>query len=402
MYSTELLIWTLMLGGLLALAGAALADVLATRSPAAWRGLGWQLLMGSSCVVISGLAEDLFPDFPATPALMLACSLGPLSGALTLSYLRQWLGEAAEDRWVHPVVHWGPYGLLIAGVLMAWAVGLQDTAHNQRVVAMAAALTGLAVLLAGFASVRAAYLGDKLARWMVLACMFLAISVMGLFTHRLGYDAPGDWDQILTAFCTVAYFQVVVGLAARRNQLNRKLKRLSENSQGIDDATGMPLGSVLLSKVDDAFWRSERLGADCTVIALHLRNLYALSELAGHGVDQQILAAMAARIRRAVGFRCVVGLYHPRCFVVVISAVHQPNAVERAVERLHQLLRKQLNVSGTGAEQHIFMPEFSIGLVTLPPGRQARAVTIIDQAEQKALDAEREARYDEVTAAMPF
>jgi len=77
---------------------------------------------------------------------------------------------------------------------------------------------------------------------------------------------------------------------------------------------------VLLAKVDDALWRAERAHAQCTAVACTLRNLYSMSEAAGHTVDQQILSAMAARLRRAVGFRYVVGLYHPRCFVVVISA----------------------------------------------------------------------------------
>jgi len=125
------------------------------------------------------------------------------------------------------------------------------------------------------------------------------------------------------------FFLVMVMLGIQRNQQLRKLERLSNLAAGVEPATGLPSGSMLLSKVDDAFWRSDRLSASSIVIALHLHNLYELSESDIPSIDLQILAAMAARIRRAVGFRCVVGLYHPRCFVVVLSVIKQPKAAEK-------------------------------------------------------------------------
>ena len=144
---------------------------------------------------------------------------------------------------------------------------------------------------------------------------------------------------------------------------------------------------MLLSKVDDAFWRSARLNTSCTVICLHLRNLYELSDVAGHAVDQQILSAMAARMRRAVGFRCVVGLYHPRCFVVVLSAVKPGKAADSLAARLLALMRKPLEVEGPNETLHEFMPQFSVGTVTVTAAN-AIPVRVIDEAEQSALASE--------------
>ena len=166
-------------------------------------------------------------------------------------------------------------------------------------------------------------------------------------------------------------------------------------------ATGLPRGSVLLSKVDDAFWRSARLNASCTVICLHLHNLYDLGDAAGHMVDQQILSSMAARVRRAVGFRCVVGLYHPRCFVVVMSAVKQPKVMGKLSAHLRELLCQPLDVIGHNKSAHVFTPQVSVGLITVSAANAIPA-QVIDEAEQLALATEREPQSWDNTAGNPL
>jgi GGDEF domain-containing protein len=379
-----------MMGGLLTLATVAIADVVVSRSAGAWRGLAFLLLTSSSCVVLSGLPEDLFPDLPALTVLIFKASLGPLSGALALTYLGQWLGVAAEDKWVHRTIVWGSALLIAAGMFLAAFLVVTQGSNPSTLLMVAAMVNCISVLLATFASARAAKLGDLLARWMVVACLLLAISVAGLMSHSLNQTGTSPMVWALTAASTVGFFLVVVALGATRNRQARQIERLASLSRGLDPATGLPRGSVLLSKVDDAFWRSSRLNSNSAVICLHLRNLYELSDLAGHTADQQILTIITARIRRAVGFRCVVGLYHPRCFVVVLSAVTQPAATERTVERLRHLVGKPLNVIGLSEQNHVFTPLFSVGKLIVPPGG-ADPATTIDQAERIAMGSEQPA-----------
>lgn len=383
----ETIVWSAMLGGLLTLATAAIADVAMSRSLAAWRGLAYMLLAGPSCVVLSGLPEDVFPGMTPLTMLLFKCSLGPLSGALTLTYLGQWLGVAAEDRFVHRTIVWGAAFLIVAALFLTGVLVLYADRSSDGVLIVAAWVNCISVLMATFASARAAQLGDMLARWMVVACLLLAISVAGLYAHSLQQANTGLVVWIITAASTVGFFLVVVTLGITRNRQNRRLERLAGLSRGMDPATGLPRGSLLLSKVDDAFWRSARLEAECSVVCIHLRNLYELSETAGHSIDQQILASMTARIRRAVGFRCVVGLYHPRCFVIVISAVKQPKLVNRLVERLRYLMVKPLNVVGQNDANYVFTPQFAYGIVTVNPAG-ADPAAIIDQAERVALGTE--------------
>jgi GGDEF domain-containing protein len=113
--------------------------------------------------------------------------------------------------------------------------------------------------------------------------------------------------------------------------------------------------------------------------------LYELGEKAGHNVDQQILTAVTARIRRAVGFRCVVGLYHPRCFVIVISGLNQKTLVRRNLDRLKTVLSKPLNVVGLDEAFHVFIPRYQLGVVTVAAAN-ADPIKVVDEAERLSLE----------------
>jgi len=108
MDAIEVVIWSSMLGGLLTLATVALADILINRSMPSLRGLLFLALTGTSSVLMSGLPEHVFPQLSPSAVLLLQCSLGPLSGALILTNLGLWLGVAAEDRWVNPLLCGAP------------------------------------------------------------------------------------------------------------------------------------------------------------------------------------------------------------------------------------------------------------------------------------------------------
>lgn len=382
--TSELLVWGCMLGGLLTIALVALADLLMSRSVASARAMVFVLLLGSSSVLMTSLPAVLFPGLPALALLTLQTSLGPLCGAISLTYLALWLGVAVEDRLVHYLLSWGAAAqVLIAVALAAWVV-LADGRQPALYLQVGALASAVGLVLGMAAAMRAKYLGDILAGWMVLACIFLAGMVLGLYAFRL-VPAQFDWPTMaLTVFCTIGHFLVVTALAVRRNRHNRQLQRLAGLARGADPTTGLSTGSVLLSKVDDAFWRSARRDGECTVVCLHLGNLYELGEKAGHSVDQQILSAITARIRRAVGFRCVVGLYHPRCFVIVISGLRQASLVANNLERLKIVMDKPLSVVGLDEAFHVFSPRYTLGVVTVAAAT-ADPISVLNEAERLSL-----------------
>ena len=379
----ELAIWSGMAGALFLLSIVAAADLVASRSIPSARGLAFIVLTGGSSTLLSGLPEMLIPALGAEVLLPLKASFGPLSGALALTYLGVWLGSAHDDQLIDWIVSGGSVGLVLAAVILAAIALLGDVMEPVSVIAAAATVNALSVLCAGIVAFRGATLGDKPARWMVVACVCLAGMVGGLYATAMHPTGLGIW--VFTAVCTIFHFLIVIALTLQRNRelrkLNREAKSLVQPPLGGDIA----LGSRLVPHVEDALWRSARFGRECVVAAISVPNLYELVQVAGTGVEQQILVALMARIRRIVGFRNVVGLYHPRCFILVVSAVQDPRRGELLATRLLCDLRKPVRV-GEEQGRHLFEPSIGIGLIRIT-GRDSDAMAAMNRAEQLALAA---------------
>ena len=384
MATSEIIVWSSMLGGFATLALVALAEVYRNRTVGSWRTLVFVVLTGSSCMLMSGWVEAVLPDLPAIFTSVLKASLAPLNGALALTYLGHWLGVEKEDRLSHRIVIFVTLGLIATATGAAAAVLLLGPEAAVTPMEFSAVLSTLGAVAGLVITVRAAILGDDLARWMVWACLFLIVMVVGMFAQAL-FPSYMAWPLMaLVVLCVISHFLVVTALTVKRNRLTRELLKLAKSSPNVDAGTGLPTGSKLISKVDDAIWRSTRLHRACTVVCLHLGNLYEMGETVGHGVEQQILATMTARIRRAVGFRHVVGLYHPRCFVVVISNLPKDQEVERLVVRLRTVLAHPLKVWDVKFTTHIFQPRFGIGMARSGTST-SDATAVLDIAERDAL-----------------
>ncbi|MFN3493120.1 MAG: GGDEF domain-containing protein [Hydrogenophaga sp.] len=380
---TEVAIWSAMLGGLLTLAGLALGDVLGHRTTAAWRNLMFVLVTGASCVVMSGLPEHVFPELPARVVFVIKACLGPLAGAMGLFFIGTWLGGLREDSKVHYLTAWGAVALLTAAIVLAVVAMRADLADGHRVLWVSAAVNLVPVVLAMLAVRRASRLGDPLAPWMLLAIVCLAAMVSGHYLHGLNVHGLGTGTRILTAATTVAFFLIASVLGVVRNRQIRQLARLSRLEPGADAATGLHSGAALVTDIEHVFWRTARLQGECTVVCLHLNNLYELTEQCGSGVEHQILATVAARIRRAAGFRCVVGLYHPRCFVVVIHTDRHQAPVAETVERLRSMVGQPMVVVDRQQVRQVFRPQLGVAALTVDP-TDALPLEVLNAAERQA------------------
>ncbi|WP_439520163.1 hypothetical protein [Hydrogenophaga sp.] len=381
---SEIAVWSAMLGGLLTLAALALADVLDSRTHGSVRNLLFVLFTGTSCVVITGLPEAFFPNLPERLMMVLKASLGPTAGAVALHFLGNWLGGVREDALMHRLTNWGAVVLLLASLALAVVAALAPLDHFRPLLLAAALVNLVPVLLAFFAVVRATKLGDPLARWMLLAIGCLGLMTTGLYMRGLEVQGLGLGAWIFTATVTLVYFLMASVLGLLRNRHNRELSRLSRLQQGADSATGLPTGSALLAQVEHAFWRTARRHGECTVICVYVSNLYELAETAGPGVEGQILITLAARIRRAAGFRCVVGLYHPRCFVVVTTADKHQTPMSEMLTHLRGAVSHPLTVIDEKKARQLFRPRLGLGVVTLDP-EGVNPMDVLNDAERHAL-----------------
>ncbi len=381
---SEIAVWSAMLGGLLTLSAVALGDALASRSVGSVRNLLFVLIAGASCVVITGLPEVFFPDLPARLMIVLKASLGPLAGAMALYFLGNWLGGVREDVLVHNLTALGGTAILLVALALAAVSSQVDPLDFHALLALAATANLVPVVLGMIAVVRAAKLGDPLARWMGLGMVCLAAATVGLYAKGLGLPGLGLGVWLATAVLTLAYFLIASVLGLVRNRYNRRLARLSRLEAGAEPATGLPTGGTLLAEVEHVFWRTARRGGVCTVVCLHVSNLYELADAPGQGAEHQILTTLAARVRRAAGFRCVVGLYHPRCFVVVLAADQLNQATLEALTRLRSTVAMPMSVMDVRQTFQPFTPELGMGVITLDP-EGATPMDVINQAERRAL-----------------
>ena len=384
MEMAENTVWSVMAGGLLSLALLAGADAMITRSLGAVRNVLLVSFIGSVCVLMSGLPELLFPDIPERLLMVLKASLGPLAGALGLRFLGIWIGGAREDRLLYAVTVWGCHLMLIAAAALAVLAVIIPVQDFPSLLLMAAAVNAITVLLILLVSVRATLMGDPLALWLVLASLLLAGMMTGLYLHALKVPLSLVW-WLLTASAALLFVLIVMVLIIVRNRANRELARLARLDAGSDPVTGLPTGARLLSEVEHAFWRAGRLRGQCVVVCVYLSNLYELGDSMGRTTDNQILAATAARIRRAAGFRCVVGLYHPRCFMIVFTLDRKRTFDEAALTRMRNLVTQPLQVVGSREQRQQFQPVVGLSALPVLPDL-VQPLDVLNEAEHQAMD----------------
>jgi GGDEF domain-containing protein len=385
MTAWELVVWAGMAGAIALLCLVAIADCFVQRSVSAARGLAFVLMTGGAALLLSGLPEQVFPSMDLAAILPLKVAIWPLSGALALNYLGVWLGSSQDDPLTRWTVFLGCAGLLVASAVLAMAA---ETLDPWTVLSWSNAVTMAMVLVALCVSARGAMMGDALARWMVVACAFLGLAVMGLYGKSLAIPGWGLLVWTGTAIATVAHFLIVIVLTIQRNREVRRLRQLAKGlvAQNLD--IPIPQGSQLIPRVADAIWRSRRLERPCVVAAIAVRNLYELGDELGHTVEAQILAVLAARIRRHVGFRNVVGLYHPRCFVLAVSPGQDPHRGVLLVESLLRSIRERVRV-GPPDHRFDFWPAVGMGVVDVVHSVKQSpmdALTAINRAEHLALE----------------
>lgn len=373
-----------MLGGLLTLLALTLVDTLSTRTRGSVRNVVFVLITGTSCLLLTGLPEVLFPNLPERLLMVLKASLGPFAGAIALYFLGKWFGGMWEGALAHRFTAWGGSAVLLAATLMAIVASQIDPAHFTSLLWITAGVTMVPVLLAVLAVWHAAKLGDPLARWMGLAMACLALVVCGIYLRGLNVPGFGLLTWVFTAMLTVIFLLMASVLVMLRNRENRQVTRTSRPDLNADPATGLATGSGLLSQVDHVFWRTARRQGECTVICLYLNNLYEMTGFSGPCAEHQILVAMAARIRRVAGFRCVMGLYHPRCFVVVLPTDKHNAPADETVERLMSMAPQPVPVLDEADTYQAFLPCVGLGVVTVNPVG-ASSMEVINTAERQAM-----------------
>jgi GGDEF domain-containing protein len=388
MSQIELSIWAAMLGALLTFLGAALAEAIRSPSIAAWRAINFIVLTGVSAMIMCGWVEQVAALEQRAWLMPAKVALGPLSGALALLYLGIWFGKLAQDPWLDRLIAWGSLAQCLAAAVLLLAVVIWPE-QAQFWLKLAFLVNMASVVMALSATARGVALGDALAAPMLVASICLGVMVVGLYAKGLGW-ASSNVLWALTALSTAAYFSITTMVSIMRNRQRRLIVRMSEGIAKTDEITGLPVGGTLLSKIDDALWRSVRIDAECAVMAVWIENLYLYNDVLDTSIEHEIRHVLAAKIRRAIGFRPVLGLQQSRCFIAGISVVKDRQRVAVKVTELVSKLQRPLQVGVMSGHAQTYEPSIGIGLVYVGVGHMTDPLSAMDQALALAKRALRE------------
>lgn len=388
MIDAEIAIWAAMSGVLMCLMLMALGRALTRRDLATWRMAIFVLTAGLSCVLMSGLLEQFLAPGVLPWLLPFKLALAPASSALALGYLVNWSMLSSEDRLVRSIQHGGVPALwLCSAALLVWgALGAPPEAG----VLASGVVVSLATIQGGMVVGRGVIMGDRSSLAMTVALLALAVVVPGLHARALGLCESAQMCA-LTAFSAVVYFGVVLQVGYQRIRQQSALRRQAAGVLPNLSNASLPRGVGLVEQVEATLWRSKRMERPCFVAAAVVPNLYALGDRAPGGMEHDaevsILLTLAARIRRVVGFRNLVGLYHQRCFILGVSAVQDRRRGEIMAGQLTQALRQAINFSPDSLVLP-FEPDIALGIVRIEPDEATPdAVTVMNLAEQLAIEA---------------
>ena len=382
----ETFIWSALAGALCLVLLAVIADLWANIGKATAQNVGFVVVTGCAILVLSGLPEHILQISQPSTWFALKLAIGPLASALAFYSLGTWLGLNAEDAVIGLLVAIGTgLGGIVGLVLFATSMWAPWGSYGE-IMLVAGAVSMVVVVLGMVITLRAARLGDALAKPMFAACVCLAMLVAGLYAKVLLPQA-GLAVWVITAGVAVLYYMIVGNLTLRRERQFRHMQKLAKGIHDDDPVTGLPTSAVLVSKVDDSLWRAQRNSRSSMVLAVWINNLYGVAETAGRESEQEIRMILTARLRRAMGFRHVMGAYHPRCFVITIGTSKAQALMHLLAVKTQKALSAPMIVGSVVGRPHKFNPEIGFAIVYVG-AEDASAIQVMDQAERLAQHAQ--------------
>lgn len=391
----ELVIWSMALGAIAAVAAGRLADLLLRPAPNEWPALAYHALAFGFVLVLSPLPAGLGASPSPGPLHLLQVLAGPVCSGISNYWIRDWLHAAQRDRMMASG--------LVASALLLPLVGvacLALPAAYRLPAAAAASLLGSLVTL--WMTVRAWLMGDRLAGVMAVGSAFTLATIGGMYWLAIGLPADTTL-HVLVAACAVAANGLVGVALWLRSVVARRARHEGGRTSGFDPVTKVHGSIALVHRLIKAQRRRRRTRRDGAVLAIMVFDLDRLGAQAGPSGLNEMFIAVAARIQRQVGVMNFVARYYERCFVSVVETIESPAWLRTLGLRVAASLRRPIEVTGPAGERVTLRPEIGVGLVHLRPGSDPPEDILHDaqrMAEAARGTPSRTAIYDAATGAV--
>lgn len=375
MTAVEIIIWSLALGAIGAVALGRLLDLAARPSVSRSHSAAFHLAVFALVAVLSGLVDvlDTRSDFDALDTAQVLA--GPLCVGLSAFWVGGWLNARHRERLMAATLR------LAALVTPLAAVACLALPQQLRLPA-AGALSLLAASLTLWVIWRASLMGDGLAPVMALGCLLTLPAIAGMYATAMQLpDITPAW-QALFALCA-ALSNGLIGLVLWRRDQHDWRARHGDSGSDFDPVTRLHTGVTLGQRLVKAQLRRRRMKRDGAVLAVLVFNVDRVRAQAGARGVNEMFIALAGRIKRQVGVVNPVGRYYDRCFVCLVEAIDAPVWLRTLGLRVACSLRRPLEI-GTGDGQRIEIhPDIGVGIVHLTP-MDANLDDLLHDAERMA------------------
>ncbi|MEJ2575466.1 MAG: EAL domain-containing protein, partial [Gammaproteobacteria bacterium] len=157
--------------------------------------------------------------------------------------------------------------------------------------------------------------------------------------------------------------------------VKRSLKQLDHLAHH-DPLTDLPNRLLFLSRLDQAIDHIKRDGRHLAVLFLDLDRFKNINDSLGHPVGDQVLQAVAERLRGRVGGKDTLARLGGDEFTVLLERVEQPRDAARTALELIECLRAPVRLPG----DHELYVDVGIGIATYP-GDGVNATELVRNAD---------------------
>jgi diguanylate cyclase (GGDEF)-like protein len=159
---------------------------------------------------------------------------------------------------------------------------------------------------------------------------------------------------VLIAGCTVSALlaALIIVLATGRVRALRTVARTTRElrHQALHDPlTGLPNRALVVDRIDQLLARNRRNDTFGAVLYIDLDGFKGVNDSLGHGIGDQLLQAVAARLTATLRGADTIGRMGGDEFVVLIDGATVHSAPELVAERLVEVMRHPFELSAAGA-----------------------------------------------------
>lgn len=374
MGAQALMLWSMALGAIAAVALARGADLLRRRGSVQARALAYHLSVFLLVLVESGVLRQVAQPAPARLHVLQVLA-GPVCVGLSNFWIHGWLAASERDRLMA--------AMLRASALALPAGGLAALALPAPLQLPAAALLSLAgSALTCWLTFRAWSIGDRLALTMAAGCALTLPAIAGLYALAMHL---GSWKlagQAAVALAAVAS-NALTGHALWRRARDAWRTRETGSVPLLDPVTRVHSATALVQHLLAAQKRRQRTGREGALLAILVSEPERIARDAGAAALDEVWMTLAARIQRQVGLANPVGRYWDRCFVALVETIPARPWLRTLALRTAAALRQPMAVTGRGGQALRVRVELGVGLVHLD-GTPAEVEDVLDLAQRLA------------------